>query len=441
MVFLISNELAEGEQNTLNVMVIGGGGREHALALHLNKSRHVGRILCVPGNAGTAQIGENFDLPVSDFASLARLAHEHDVDLTVVGPEAPLCDGIVDHFEAEGLRIFGPSKAAARIEGDKAYAKQLMKSAHIPAPEGRSFDHFEEARTFIASREAGVVIKASGLAAGKGVFVCSDPADALVALEKIMVAREFGEAGDSVVVEELVKGQELSVLALVDDRTIYVLEPAQDHKQFGDGDVGPNTGGMGAYSPAPIATPELLDTIQREVFVPIVDALRREGAPYRGVLYAGLMLTPGGPKVLEFNCRFGDPETQVVLPRLESDLYEMLSAVVDGKLIDLDLRWTPKTAVGVVMAAGGYPGVYEKGKTIEGLSDLQGQEDVFVYQAGTKQIEHVTVTNGGRVLCVTGIGDDVASAQRRAYEAVDTIKFDSAYCRRDIGNKAIARPV
>jgi phosphoribosylamine--glycine ligase len=281
------------------------------------------------------------------------------------------------------------------------------------------------------------VVKASGLAAGKGVTVCEDPADALLTLEQVMVKRIFGDAGNIVVVEELLKGEELSVLALVDGQTIYVLESAQDHKPIGDGDTGPNTGGMGAYSPAPLATPEMMAKVEREILVPIVDALHNDGAPYRGVLYAGLMLTPAGPKVLEFNCRFGDPESQAILMRLESDLFEMLDAVVDGRLADIEIRWNPKPAVCVVMASEGYPGKYEKGKVIKGLDVTAAIEDVYVYHAGTSSLEHLTVTNGGRVLGVTALGRDIADAKARAYAAVETIQFENLYYRKDIGDKAL----
>lgn len=422
----------------MRVLVIGSGGREHALAAALARSARAEKVYCAPGNAGTAEVGENAAITVDDHDTLVQFARDRDIGLTVVGPEAPLCAGIVDRFAAAGLRVFGPTKAAARLEGEKAYAKQLMKRASIPTAEARIFTRFAEARAYVAARDAGVVVKASGLAAGKGVVVCPDPADGLLALERMMVQREFGDAGDVVVVEELFKGQELSVHALVDDRTIYVLESAQDHKAIGDGDTGPNTGGMGAYSPAPIATPEVLRIVERDVLVPIVDALRQDGTMYRGVLYAGLMLTAAGPKVLEFNCRFGDPETQVILPRLDCDLLDVLDAVVDGRLDEVEIRWKPKAAVCVVMAAKGYPGKYESGKVIEGLAVASAMDDVFVSHAGTKRVEHLTVSGGGRVLGVTGLGDDIAAAQRRAYAAVNRIHFEGAYYRRDIANKALS---
>jgi phosphoribosylamine--glycine ligase len=419
-------------------MVIGGGGREHALAYGLAKSARVEQVLCAPGNAGTLSVAENVDVKPDDHDGLIRLAQERKVDLTIVGPEVPLCAGIVDRFEAEGLRIFGPTAAAARIEGDKAYAKRLMQLAHVPTGEARIFEHYEEARTYVATRDVGVVVKASGLAAGKGVIVCEDPADALIELQKIMVDRAFGDAGNTVVVEELLKGQELSVFALVDGRTIYVLETAQDHKPIGEGDTGANTGGMGAYSPAPIATADVMARVESEVLVPIVDALRKDEAPYRGLLYVGLMLTAAGPKVLEFNCRFGDPEAQPILMRLESDLYDLLEAAVEGRLDRVDVRWNPQPAVCVVMASKGYPQAYESGKVIEGLERATEMEGVEVFHAGTKKVEHLTVSAGGRVLGVTALGRDIADAQRRAYKAVEAIRFDNACFRRDIADKAIA---
>ena len=420
----------------MRTMVIGSGGREHVLVDRLRRSARVEAVICAPGNAGTEAAAENVAIDVSDHEALVQLARDRRVDLTVVGPEAPLCAGIVDRFQAAGLRIFGPTAAAARIEGDKAYAKRLMKLAHVPTAEARIFHRYVEAKTYVATRETGLVVKAAGLAAGKGVMVCHDPADALLALERIMVAREFGAAGDTVVVEELLKGPELSVHALVDGQTIYLLESAQDHKAIGDGDSGPNTGGMGAYSPAPIATPEVLSVVRGDILVPIVDALRNDDAPYRGVLYVGLMLTAGGPKVLEFNCRFGDPETQVILTRLDCDLVDLLEAVVDGRLDEADVRWTSKAAVCVVIASKGYPGKFESGKVIEGLDEAARLPDVFVFHAGTQRIEHLTVSHGGRVLGVTALGADIADAKRSAYAAVEKIHFENAYYRHDIASKA-----
>ena len=421
----------------MRVMVIGSGGREHVLAGKLAQSPRVEQILCVPGNAGTATLGENVPADLADLDALVQLAKDREVDLTIVGPEAPLCAGLVDRFEAAGLRVFGPSAAAARLEGDKAYAKQLMRQASVPTAEGRAFHNYLDAKTYVATRDTGLVVKAAGLAAGKGVFVCDEPSEALLVLENIMVDRIFGDAGSTVIVEERLVGPEISVLALVDGQTIYTLEAAQDHKAVGEGDVGANTGGMGAYCPAPIATDNVLEIVERDVLVPIVDMLRSQGVTYRGVLYAGLMLTPAGPKVLEFNCRFGDPEVQALLMRLESDLLDAIEAVVDGRLADLQLKWNPQPAVCVVMASAGYPGKYAKGKVIDGLDDVAQMPDVTVFHAGTATLGGRTVTSGGRVLGVTALGSDLAAAQQRAYQAAERITFEGAFYRRDIADKAL----
>lgn len=414
------------------VLVVGGGGREHALAWRLGQSPRVERVLCAPGNAGTAHIGENVAVGSDDYDGLLKLARERDVALTVVGPEAPLCGGLVDRFQAAELRVFGPTAAAARIEADKSYAKKLMKVAKVPTAEGRVFTHYDAARAYVASRDYGVVVKAAGLAAGKGVSVCEDPADALIVLEKLMVDKTLGPAADTVVVEEILKGPELSVFALVDGQTIYTLETAQDHKRIGEGDTGPNTGGMGAYSPGWVADDAMIRRIERDILVPVVDALRNDGAAYQGLLYAGLMLTAAGPKVLEFNCRFGDPEAQPLMMRLESDLYELLEAVVEGRLADADVRWSPEPAVCVVMASEGYPGAYEKGRVITGFERASGTDAVQVFHAGTARRGDKVVTSGGRVLGVTARGTDIGEARRRAYDAVQAIHFDGAYYRRDI---------
>jgi len=348
-----------------------------------------------------------------------------------------LCGGIVDVFQKAGLIIFGPTALAARIEGDKAYAKRLMKLAKVPTAEARIFDRYRDAQAYVATRDTGVVVKAAGLAAGKGVSVCADPADALLALERMMVEREFGEAGDTVVVEEMLKGQELSVFALVDERTIYVLESAQDHKALRDGNEGPNTGGMGAYSPAPIATSDVLSVVERDVLVPIVDTLRTDGASFSGLLYVGLMLTAAGPKVLEFNCRFGDPETQAVLMRLESDLYEGLHATATGRLEEIEIRWSPRSSVCVVMASDGYPGRFVSGKAIGGLDRAAAMPDVRVFHGATRRVGGQVVTSGGRVLGVTALGTTLGEAREKAYAAVEVIQFENAHYRRDIGAKGI----
>ena len=363
--------------------------------------------------------------------------------LTVVGPEEPLARGIVDHFQKAGLRIFGPTREAAQLESSKVFAKGLMRHADVPTAEFRIFDHPEYARRYIETRDYPLVVKADGLAAGKGVIVCSTNEEALAAIERIMVREEFGRAaGRQVVVEKRLEGEELSILALVSGRTIVPLPPTQDHKAAFDGDTGPNTGGMGAYCPAPLGTPELLDTIDREVLVPTVHAMKRRRQPFRGVLYAGIMATNQGPRVLEFNCRFGDPETQPLLMRLRTDLLDLLEAVVDERLDTFEdkLEWDPRPAVCVVMASGGYPGNYEKGLPIKGLAEAAKLRDVKVFHAGTRRDGDRVLTDGGRVLAVTALGDTLADAKRRVYEAVACIQFHGAFYRRDIADKALASP-
>jgi phosphoribosylamine--glycine ligase len=422
----------------MRLLVIGGGGREHALTWKLAQSDRVSKIYCTPGNAGTAQLAENVAIGPNELDRLVDLARQQQIDLTVVGPEAPLAIGIVDRFQAEGLRIFGPTAQAARIEADKAYAKQLMREQAVPTAEARIFTEYEAARAYVASRDQAVVIKAAGLAEGKGVIVCDDPANGLLALERVMKDRAFGDAGNTVVVEEKLTGQELSILAFVDGRSLYVLEASQDHKPVGDGDTGPNTGGMGAYTPVPIVTDAVMAQIEREILVPVVDGLTRRDVSYCGVLYAGLMLTTAGPKVLEFNCRFGDPEAQPILMRVRGDLVEVIEHALAGTLDQVELDYDSRPAVCVVMASGGYPGKYEKGKVIKGLDRVAGLSDVVAFHAGTARRDGQVVTNGGRVLGVTALGTDLADAQKRAYEAVDMIRFEGAYCRRDIAAKALA---
>jgi phosphoribosylamine--glycine ligase len=421
----------------MNVLLIGSGGREHAIAWKLAQSKDLDKLYIAPGNPGTAQCGQNIPIGVDDIDELLEFARQNNVGLVVVGPEDPLAAGLVDAFEAAGIKAFGPSAEAALLEADKAFAKQLMRSGCVSTAEGRTFDRFSDAKAYIASRDEPVVVKAAGLAKGKGVYVCDDPADGILAAEKVMCDKIFGPAGDTIIVEDKLLGEEASILAFVDGRNIYVMESAQDHKPIGDGDTGPNTGGMGAYSPAPVVTEELMNQITREVLVPTVDGMNRNGTPYKGVLYAGLMITGGGPRVLEFNVRFGDPETQPILIRLKSDLLEVLLAVCDGMLDQVTLEWDPRPAVCVVMASGGYPGDYQKGKKITGLDDARQLEDVIVFHAGTKDQDGDIVTNGGRVLGVTALGQTIAEAKTTAYEAVDKIKFECAYCRRDIADKAI----
>jgi phosphoribosylamine--glycine ligase len=422
----------------MKVLVVGGGGREHVLARMCAESPRVTKVFCAPGNAGIAAHATCVDISAEDLEGLAKFAAAEQVGLTVVGPEAPLCDGIVDLFRERGLRVFGPTAGAAELEGSKVFAKTLMQKHMIPTASFRVFDEPEDARSYLRTvLDWPVVLKADGLAAGKGVIVAGDLAAADEAVEGVMERRSFGTAGSRVVVEEHLKGDEASILAFTDGQTITVLDASQDHKAIHDGDEGPNTGGMGAYCPAPVVTEKVLDQVSRDVLVPIVHALGKEGRPYRGILYAGLMITKGGPKVLEFNVRFGDPEAQVVLPRLRTDLVDLMVATIDGTLEQVDLEWDPRHAMCVVMASEGYPGSYEKGRPIHGLGKLADRDDVHVYHAGTALSDGDIVTSGGRVLGVTGFGEDLAAARDRAYEAVDQIEFEGAYCRRDIGHRAL----
>lgn len=421
----------------MNVLLIGSGGREHALAWKLAQSKRLDKLYIAPGNPGTAGCGRNVPIGADETDKLVRFAVENRVGLVIVGPEDPLANGIVDLFTEAGVKAFGPSAGAAKLEADKAFAKQMMRSCSVSTAEGRIFDRFEDAKLYIASRDEAVVVKAAGLAKGKGVIVCDEPSDGIVAAEKVMVDKLFGQAGEKIVVEDKLIGAEASILAFVDGRTIYVMESSQDHKPIGDGDTGPNTGGMGAYSPAPVVTDELMSRIEREILVPIVDGMNRNGTPYRGVLYAGLMITAGGPRVLEFNVRFGDPETQPILMRLRSDLLDVCEHVCDGTLDKVTLEWDSRPAVCVVMASGGYPGDYEKGRVITGIERAEELEDVVVFHAGTAVKDGELVTNGGRVLGVTALGESIADAKTRAYEAVDRVRFDGAYCRRDIADKAV----
>jgi len=423
----------------MDVLLIGSGGREHAIAWKLKQSKQLGKLYIAPGNAGTAMCGQNVAIKDDDVTGLVDFAQTNNIGLAIVGPEDPLSLGVVDAMEAVGIKAFGPSGAAAQLEADKAFSKQMMRACAVSTAEAHVFDRFSDAKAYIASRDEPVVIKAAGLAKGKGVIVCDDPSDGILAAEKIMVEKAFGAAGDRVIVEDKLLGEEASILAFVDGRNIYLMESSQDHKPIGDGDTGPNTGGMGAYCPAPVVTDDMMSKITREILVPVVDAMNRNGTPYKGVLYAGLMMTAGGPRVLEFNVRFGDPETQPILMRLQSDLLEVFLATCDGRLDEITLKWDPRPSVCVVMASGGYPGAYEKGKVIGGLKEAGALEDVMVFHAGTKEQDGNVVTNGGRVLGITALGRDVAEAKTRAYEAVDRITFDGAYCRRDISDKAIRR--
>src|SRR5262245_56908347 len=427
----------------MRVLVIGKGGREHALVWKLAQSSRVQQVFCAPGNAGTAADAANVPIEANDIDRLVRFAKKEGIGLTVVGPEEPLALGIVDAFQKSGLRIFGPSKDAAQIEASKVFAKQLMRHADVPTAEFRVCDHPDPARHYIETREYPVVVKADGLAAGKGVIVCSTTADAMAAIERIMVREEFGRAaGRQVVIEKRMEGQELSILALVSGRTIVPLQPTQDHKAAFDNDQGPNTGVMGAYCPTQQATSELLQDIEQSILVPTVHALKRSRRPFRGMLYAGVMVTNQGPRVLEFNCRFGDPETQPLLMRLQTDLLDLLEAATDGRLDEFSedrLDWDPRPSVCVVMASQGYPGTYAKGKVVTGLADAGALADVKVFHAGTRLENGLVVTDGGRVFGVTALGDTLLDAKKRAYEAVSRIHFQGAFYRRDIADKAISQ--
>ncbi|MBI5864537.1 MAG: phosphoribosylamine--glycine ligase [Planctomycetes bacterium] len=416
----------------MNVLVIGSGGREHAICHALRRSKRLDRLFILPGNAGTAGLGTNVPGDPGDIKLALSVAKREEIDLTIVGPEDPLAGGIVDAFTAAGLRIFGPTAAAARLESDKGFAKLVMRQQAVPTAEGRVFDDYAAACEFISTRDEGLVVKAVGLAKGKGVIVCPEPAAAMIAAEQILKKRIFGPAGAKIIVEEKLNGPELSVLAIVDGATIYILESAQDHKRLGDGDTGPNTGGMGAFSPSRRLDDALLRQIQTQIFVPVLDGLLRENIRYRGVLYAGLMITAGGPKVLEFNCRFGDPEAQAILIRLKSDLLELLDAAVSGELDRCDVFWDPRPSMCVVMASAGYP---EKARTGLPIAGLRAREDgdVVVFHAGTKREGDRVVTSGGRVLAVTALGEDIAEARERAYGRVAEIEFEGAQYRRDIG--------
>lgn len=427
----------------MKVLVIGGGGREHALAWKLGQSPKVDRVFVAPGNAGTAADAENVPIAATDFPELIRFAKEQRIDLTVVGPEQPLTMGVVDAFEKEGLRIFGPSRRAAQMEGSKIFCKKILRAGNVPTAAYTEFDNQEEAVAYLnRNSELPVVVKADGLAAGKGVIVCDNGSEAIDAVTRICVNREFGDAGKKFIIEERLTGQEASVLAITDSKTIMTLQPAQDHKPAFDGDRGPNTGGMGAYSPAPLVDDETLHWIESRILVPTVHTLNKNETPFKGVLYAGLMMQAGSKipaKVLEYNARFGDPECQPLLMRLQTDLVDVFEAVIDQKLGLLPpLAFDVRPAVCVVMASKGYPGSCEKGFPISGIDDAESDPDVKVFHAGTALDRNGrVVTNGGRVLGVTALGETIAEAKARAYKAVSKISWQGAWYRKDISDKAI----
>jgi phosphoribosylamine--glycine ligase len=421
----------------MNVLLIGSGGREHALAWKLAQSPKCKKLYVAPGNPGIAECAECVDIGVNDHDAIIAFARDHDVQMVVVGPEDPLSDGLGDKIREAGLLCFGPTADGARIEGDKAYAKNLMRSALVPTADARIFTDLAKAKEYVLTREHGVAVKAAGLAKGKGVVVCPEPYQAIKPLEEMMEAKVFGDAGNTVVIEEMLTGQEATVLAFCDGKNIYPMEALQDHKPVGDGDTGPNTGGMGAYSPVPIVDDNVMSKIEREVLVPIVDAMRRDFGRYEGVLYAGLMFTSAGPKVIEFNCRFGDPECQPLMMRFKGDLLETMVAVCEHKLDEVEIAWDPRPAVCVVMASGGYPGDYEKGFEITGIAEADAMPDVKVFHAGTAMADGKLVNSGGRVLGVTALGDTLEEAQQRAYEAAAKIHWDGCFMRSDIAAKAL----
>ncbi|GAB4512908.1 MAG: phosphoribosylamine--glycine ligase [Sulfuricaulis sp.] len=425
----------------LRVLIVGGGGREHALAWKIAQSPRVKKVCVAPGNAGTAHEPkcENVAIAAEDVDGLLHFAQQNKIDLTVVGPEAPLVLGVVDKFRAAGLRIFGPTKDAAQLEGSKAFAKDFLARHKIPTAAYGKFTDFAAAKAYIEKMGAPTVVKADGLAAGKGVIIAGTVAEAVNATNVMLAGNAFGEAGHRVVVEEFLAGEEASFIVMVDGEHILPLATSQDHKRVGDGDTGPNTGGMGAYSPAPVVTPEMHARIMREVIEPTVRGMKAEGHSYTGFLYAGVMIGRDGvPKVLEFNCRFGDPETQPVMMRLQSDFVELIETAIDGKLDTVQAQWDSRAALGVVMAAGGYPGTYRKDDAISGLP-VSDAPDAKVFHAGTALKDGAAVTSGGRVLCVTALGESVGAAQKRAYEVVGKIRWSGAQYRHDIGYRAIAR--
>ena len=425
----------------MNILVIGSGGREHALVWKLRQSPQVNTIFCAPGNAGIEQLAKCVPLKPTDIKSLLKFAKEEKIDLTVVGSEQPLVEGLVDAFEERGFKIFGPSKAAAQLEGSKVFSKNFMLRHHIPTAKYRSFaaTAIDEAKKYVSTIESPMVVKADGLAAGKGVLICKSQQEAILALDDIILKKAFGSAGDQIVIEEFLNGEEASLFVLTDGERFALLASAQDHKRILDGDLGKNTGGMGAYAPAPIVTNELLQRVIREAVQPTLDGMKQEGMPYRGCLYIGLMITQDGPKILEYNCRFGDPETQVVVPLIDGDLAEIFLSIAERRLDSSMVKLHSASAVCIVMASHGYPDEYQFGKQIFGLETIKAEDGVVVFHAGTKKEGSTIVTSGGRVLGVTAIGfnNELEQTIQSAYGAVEKITFDGAYYRSDIGKKAL----
>jgi phosphoribosylamine--glycine ligase len=420
----------------MKVLIVGSGGREHAIAYSVSKSDRVDKIYCAPGNAGIAELAECVDIGAMELEKLADFAQENEIGLTIVGMDDPLVAGIVDVFEARGLRVFGPRKNAAILEGSKAFSKDLMKKYNIPTASYENFDSAEKALAYLETSKYPIVLKADGLALGKGVLICNTKEEAKEGVKTLMLDRQFGSAGDKIVIEEFMIGREVSVLCYCDGTTIKPMTSAQDHKRAKDGDQGLNTGGMGTFSPSPFYTKEVDEFCHKHIYQASMDAMKAEGRDFTGIMFFGLMLTGDGPKVLEYNARFGDPEAQVVLPRMKNDIIEVMEACVDGKLDEIDLQFEDNACVCVVLASDGYPLAYEKGKVITGLENFQGREGYYVFHAGTKKTEEGIVTNGGRVLGVTAKGDDLRQARANAYAATELILFENKYMRTDIG-KAI----
>ncbi len=427
----------------MRVLVIGSGGREHCLSWKISQSPLVDTIFCAPGNGGTALVAENVDISATDIEGLLKFALEKNIDLAVVGPEAPLVGGIVNRFEAEGLKVFGPRGELALLEGSKVFAKEIMRKYNIPTADFMIFDAPGPAKAYLRGKSLPLVIKADGLAAGKGVVVAKTLKEAEAAIDMMMTEKRFGPAGEKIVIEECLEGEEASILVITDGDTIIPLVSSQDHKPVYDGDKGPNTGGMGAYAPAPIVDDKILAEIKKRITTPLIAGFQKEGRPYKGILYIGLMIKDNSPWVLEFNVRFGDPETQAILPKLKSDLVEVILKSLDNQLTEVELSWDERSCLCVVLASGGYPAAYQKGKEIQGLEALDGLGDVFVFHAGTKSLDVSSgfrfVTNGGRVLGVTALGEDIGEAQDKAYKAIESISFDQMHYRRDIGDKALNR--
>ncbi|MEJ6950486.1 phosphoribosylamine--glycine ligase [Natronospora cellulosivora (SeqCode)] len=425
----------------MKVLLVGNGGREHALAWKIAQSEKVEKLYIAPGNAGTALMGENVEISLLDIDALLVFVEKNKIDLTVVGPEAPLVEGLVDRFEEAGHRIFGVNKEAAQLEGSKVFSKNLMKKYNIPTAEYETFFDAEKAIAYIKEKGAPIVVKAEGLAAGKGVIVAQETSEAIEAVNEILVNEQFGQAGNRIVVEEFLEGEEATILSFVDGDTIVPMIPSQDHKAAYDGDQGPNTGGMGAYAPAPLVDNALMDEVYNKILKPTIDALKSEGISYKGILYTGLMIKDRETKVLEYNVRFGDPETQVVLPLLKTDLIEIIEAVIDGKLDKIDIEWYDKKALCVIMASGGYPLEYQKGKEISGIEAAEEIDNLIVFQAGTELKDGSLLTAGGRVLAATALADDFESCFQKAYQAVELIKFNKAHYRRDIAHRVLKNTI